>query len=168
MILHAPFPWYGGKSRVASVVWERFGDVAVYAEPFAGSLAVLLGRPDTDGPRIETVNDLDGFICNAWRAILHDPDATAHHADWPANENDLTARHAWLVEQRGMLTRRLEGDPEWFDAKAAGHESLERDGWSVFAWSATGGAAAVANAHRERIWFSPACQSARQTALFSA
>src|SRR5689334_19180994 len=43
--LKAPFPWFGGKSRVASLVWERFGEVRNYVEPFAGSLAVLLGRP---------------------------------------------------------------------------------------------------------------------------
>lgn len=40
-ILKAPFPWFGGKSRVAPQVWERFGDVDNYVEPFAGSLAVL-------------------------------------------------------------------------------------------------------------------------------
>ena len=36
------------------------------------------------------------------------------------NENDLHARHSWLVAQRESLTARLEGDPEWFDAKIAG------------------------------------------------
>lgn len=23
--LNAPFPWFGGKSRVAGIVWEHFG-----------------------------------------------------------------------------------------------------------------------------------------------
>ena len=55
--LSAPFPWFGGKSKVADLVWQRFGDVPNYSEPFAGSLAVPLGRPHK--PRIETVNDLD-------------------------------------------------------------------------------------------------------------
>ncbi len=27
MTLRAPFPWFGGKSRVAHLVWDRFGDV---------------------------------------------------------------------------------------------------------------------------------------------
>jgi hypothetical protein len=44
----------------------------------------------------------------------------AHHADWPVNENDLHARHAWLVGQRDSMQARVEGDPEWFDAKIAG------------------------------------------------
>ena len=34
--LKAPFPWFGGKSRVAHLVWQRFGDVANYVEPFFG------------------------------------------------------------------------------------------------------------------------------------
>lgn len=28
--LRAPFPWFGGKRRVAPEVWERFGDVPDY------------------------------------------------------------------------------------------------------------------------------------------
>lgn len=116
--LPAPFPYFGGKSRAAHLIWERLGDVPNYCEPFAGSLAVLLGRPTA--PRIETVNDLDGFICNAWRAIQADPEQTAFYADWPVNECDLHARHAWLIERRGELTARLEGDPDFFDAKIAG------------------------------------------------
>jgi hypothetical protein len=55
MRLRAPFPWFGGKARVAGLVWERFGDVRNYVEPFFGGGAVLLGRPSA--PRIETVND---------------------------------------------------------------------------------------------------------------
>ena len=53
--LKSPFPWYGGKSKVAKIVWERFGDTANYVEPFAGSLAVLLSRPVPEKQRIETI-----------------------------------------------------------------------------------------------------------------
>lgn len=117
--LQAPFPYFGGKSRAAELIWSRFGNVVNYVEPFAGSLAVLLQRPRPfDG--VETVNDKDGLLCNFWRALSHDPEAVAYHADWPVNECDLHARHLWLVEQREAITRRLEGDPEYFDAKLAG------------------------------------------------
>ncbi len=61
--LAAPFPWFGGKRRVASQVWAALGDVEHYVEPFAGSLAVLLGRPTP--PRVETVNDVDAYLCVA-------------------------------------------------------------------------------------------------------
>src|SRR3990167_2528692 len=83
-VLRAPFPWFGAKSRIASLVWSRFGDVPNMVEPFFGSGAVLLGRPHP--PRLETVNDKDGFVSNFWRATIADPDAVAEHADWPVNE----------------------------------------------------------------------------------
>ena len=115
----APFPWFGGKAAIADEVWHRFGDVGRYVEPFAGSLAVLLNRPRPFSGR-EIVNDADGLLVNAWRAMAHDPEGVAHWADWPLFESDLHARHAWLVGQRERLTERLEGDPDWFDPKAAG------------------------------------------------
>jgi len=129
--LKAPFPWFGGKSWVAGIVWGRFGDVANYVEPFFGSGAVLLGRPHE--PRIETVNDKDGFVSNFWRAIAAAPDEVARHADWPVNENDLHARHVWLVSQTETLVRRLEGDADFYDAKVAGWWC-----WGICCWIGSG------------------------------
>jgi site-specific DNA-adenine methylase len=100
------------------MVWERLGGVVNYVEPFFGSGAMLLARPNPSG--IETVNDADGMIANFWRALQHDPDAVAFHADWPVNENDLHARHAWLVGQKETLQAQLEGDPDFYDARVAG------------------------------------------------
>jgi hypothetical protein len=117
--LNAPFPYFGGKRRAADLIWERFGSVRCYLEPFFGSGAVLLRRPlPFDGP--ETVNDLDGLIANAWRAIRAAPEEVARYADWPVLESCLHARHAWLVGQKDSLQARLEGDPEFFDPKIAG------------------------------------------------
>ena len=127
--LRAPFPWFGGKRRVAPEVWERFGDTPNYVEPFAGSMAVLLGRPKDHARKIETVNDLDGFVANFWRAVAHDPEATAGWADWPVIEADLNARHAYLVSQRESLLRRLEGDPDFYDARIAGWWVAGVCGW---------------------------------------
>lgn len=116
--LQAPFPYFGGKSGACGVVWQAFGAVQNYVEPFAGSAAMLLGAPE--GKRIETINDADGFVANFWRAIHADPDAVAHYADWPCNEVDLFARHSWLVRHSEDLTKKLHADPEFFDAKIAG------------------------------------------------
>ena len=130
--LVAPFPWFGGKSRAASLIWPRFGAVRNYVEPFAGSLAVLLSRPlPFEGT--ETVNDLDGFVANFWRALQADPDGVAAAADWPVNENDLHARHAWLIGQRASLTARLEGDPSFFDVRIAGWWV-----WGLCCWIGSG------------------------------
>jgi site-specific DNA-adenine methylase len=117
--LKAPFPWFGGKSTIAAEVWRRFGNVRNYVEPFLGSGAVLLARP-LPFQGTETVNDIDGMICNFWRAIQDAPEAVAEYSDWPVNECDLHARHAWLVGQKESLQARLEGDPDFYDAKIAG------------------------------------------------
>ena len=82
--MKAPFPWMGGKSRVSDLVWDRFGNVPNYCEPFFGSGAVLLNRPHDPG--VETVNDLDCMVANFWRALQHDPEGVAAAADWPVNE----------------------------------------------------------------------------------
>lgn len=95
--LKAPFPYFGGKSVVAPLVWARLGDVANFVEPFFGSGACLLGRPHL--PRTETVNDADGYLANFWRAVQTAPEAVARYADWPVNECDLHARHLWLVNE---------------------------------------------------------------------
>jgi len=117
-MLKAPFPWFGGKSRVADLVWDRFGDVPNYVEPFAGSLAVLLGRPTP--ARTETVNDLDCYLANFWRAIKDNPSTTAAWADWPVNEADLEARHQWLVDQGDSIKAQIKKDPEYCDFRIAG------------------------------------------------
>ena len=78
----APFPWFGGKSKAAELVWSLLGDVPHYCEPFFGSGAVLLNRPHPcNRPYFsETVNDLDGFVVNFWRAVTWAPDAVAEAA----------------------------------------------------------------------------------------
>ena len=133
--LKAPFVWFGGKRKVAPQVWSALGDVDNYVEPFAGSLAVLLGRPASARDKLtETVNDADGFVANFWRALSMDPEAVAHFADYPVNEVDLFARHLWLVNTgRSILLNNLEADPEFYDAKIAGWWV-----WGVNSWIGSG------------------------------
>ena len=120
-VLAAPFPYFGGKRRAASLVWNALGDPSGYVEPFAGSAAVLLGRPAFKGRRVETLNDADGWLVNLWRSIQLSPDDVARHAWGPVAEIDYHARLAWLQERRTPdLVAWLEGDPEAHDAKAAG------------------------------------------------
>ena len=135
--MKSPFVWFGGKRRVAPEVWAGLGEVANYVEPFAGSLAVLLERPPAPAGaarRAETVNDMDGFICNFWRAVVADPEAVAHYANWPVNETDLFARHLRLVNTgRSILLNGMEADPEFYDAKIAGWWV-----WGINAWIGSG------------------------------
>ena len=133
-MLASPYPWFGGKRRVAHRVWAAFGTVDNYVEPFFGSGAVLLARPDFDptANQTETVNDADGFVSNFWRALKADPEAVSWWADYPVSETDLHARHGWLVNRRERLSWSLE-DPDFFDAKIAGWWV-----WGIAAWIGSG------------------------------
>ena len=129
--LRAPFPWFGGKSAIADEVWKRFGRTDNYVEPFFGSGAVLLARPEVG--RTETINDKDHYVANFWRAVQHDPDSVAHHADWPVNEADLHSRHWWLLTEGADRIRAIDGDPGAFDAQVAGWWV-----WGACAWIGSG------------------------------
>jgi DNA adenine methylase len=132
--LKSPYPWFGGKSRAAGDVWQAFGVIKNYVEPFFGSGAVLLSRPDFDPEKtqVETISDVDGFVANFWRATQADPESVAYYADNPVNEIDLHARHGWLINRRERLLWSLE-DPDFYDAKIAGWWV-----WGVSCWIAGG------------------------------
>ena len=119
-MLKTPFPWFGGKSKAADLIWSRFGtDLGAYIEPFFGSGAVWLNRPATFSGWA-TVNDLDGNIANLWRSMQRDPDGVAEAACWPVNECDLHARHLWLVNNAAKLSGRLMADPDYCEPRTAG------------------------------------------------
>ncbi len=60
--IKTPFPWFGGKSRAAELIWSRLGvDCGNYVEPFFGSGAVWLNRP-SEFSGWALVNDLDGNV----------------------------------------------------------------------------------------------------------
>lgn len=144
--LKAPFPWPGGKSKVADMVWERLGNVDNFIEPFMGSAAVLLRRPASHflgGYRVETCNDADHFIVNFWRAVANDPDAVAKWADWPVLEADLHARHKLLMrsEYAADWRAKMAADPDHFDAKVAGWWC-----WGLCCWIGSGWCAGPASA----------------------
>lgn len=127
MTLRAPFPWFGGKSRSAKLIWQRLGTVDHYVEPFAGSLAVLLQAPEP--AKLETVNDVDGWLVNFWRSVKHDPFAVLEHARDPVTELDLHARNEALIRLRKQMTEWLRADPEWHLPKAAGWWA-----WGISQW----------------------------------
>jgi hypothetical protein len=141
--LKAPFIWFGGKRKVACDVWKALGDVDNYVEPFAGSLAVLLGRPIPPGSRqrlTETVNDADHYLSNFWRALAADPDEVARWSDWPVNEDDLFARHIWLVtEGRERLAKGIAADPFFFDPMIAGWWVWGINSWIGGGWCSGSG-----------------------------
>lgn len=113
-----PFPYFGGKRKVAREIWKRFGIVDNYVEPFFGSGAVLLGCPYK--PKAETINDIDNYVVNVWRSIQANPEATAFYADYPVSEVDLHARHYWLITEGKKIINKINVDVNFYDAKTAG------------------------------------------------
>jgi hypothetical protein len=131
MTLIAPFTYFGGKRSVASEIWDRLGHPKQYIEPFCGSAAVLLAAPRPAS--LEVAGDASGFIANFWRAVKHQPEEVAHHADYPVSHVDLGARHAWLLERHAVIAEALH-DAEWpGDAQAAGWWL-----WGQCAWIGSG------------------------------
>ena len=129
--LAAPFPYFGGKRQIAAVVWDHLGDVERYIEPFCGSAAVLLARPERRGRARarEVVNDASRFIANFWRALQAAPDEVAVYCDAPENETDMVARHRWLITEGARLVEGCDEDPGFYDARCAGYWA-----WRACCW----------------------------------
>lgn len=120
--LIAPFPYFGGKSLVADIVWAALGDVRIYCEPFFGSGAVLFRRPNYIPEwHIETVCDIDCLIANAWRAMQQDPDRVAKYCDWPINHADLIARRKAIKRREPDFAERIKEDEKFCDFEMAGY-----------------------------------------------
>lgn len=145
-LMRAPYPYFGGKSAVADVLWQAFGrDVPNFIDPFFGSMAVLLSRPGGPG-KIETVNDKACQLANFWRAVKAAPEAVAEWCDRPVNECDMHAVHGWLVKRLAEIEPQLRADPDYFDAKVAGWWV-----WGMCAWVGDGWCKQVGNTKRPHI-----------------
>lgn len=138
-MVKSPFPWFGGKSKAAELIWSRFGaDCGNYIEPFFGSGAAWLNRPK-DYVGWATVNDLDGNVANLWRSMRYAPEMVAEAACWPVNECDLHARHLWLVTNAKRLAGRLMADPYYHEPEAAGWWAWGACSWIGGGWCAGDG-----------------------------
>lgn len=131
--LRCPYPFFGGKSKAATLVWQALGNIDNYIEPFCGSAAVLLMRPHP--PKVETLNDADCFVSNFWRATKYDPEGVVEWCDYPVHEDTLHAVHRWLVlgDHAEEFHKRMREDPDYFDVKVAG-----RWCWGLCCWIGSG------------------------------
>lgn len=130
--LRAPFPWFGGKRDAIDVVWRALGRPKQYIEPFCGSAAILLGARAPAS--LEVIGDVNGFVANFWRCVVHQPDAVAQAADYPVSHVDLGARHGWLLSQVPRLAASLQ-DPHWpGDAQVAGWWLWGQCSWIGSGW----------------------------------
>lgn len=120
-----PAPYFGNKYLAGALIWAALGDVPNYVEPFSGLAGNLFARPcyGVDfRDRVETINDADGLVANALRALRLDVDAVIPHCDRPVVEVDLHAVHLHLVRaaRLGDLAERLSVDMNYCDPQLAG------------------------------------------------
>lgn len=66
MKITALAPWFGAKRTIANRIVAEIGNHRAYWEPFCGSMAVLLAKPQVS---FETVNDLHGDLVNLARVV---------------------------------------------------------------------------------------------------
>lgn len=122
--LFAPFTYFGGKRKIVDDVWARFGKVPNYIEPFAGGLAVLLGRPVDDLAELdryyERACDANYFLLNFWRAAKY---ASVHkfyeYYDFPGSEPEVLARRRTLIRRMARLQDTLKSNMKAYDVEMA-------------------------------------------------
>lgn len=127
-----PFPYYGGKTRVAGEIASLLPKHTHYIEPFAGALSVLFAKEKS---LIETVNDINGDIVNFFR-VLRDrqeelervcaltPHSRQEHAearDLDVSDDLERARRTFVLLSQGR------------------NASLRKTGWAHFQNPAGGG-----------------------------
>lgn len=157
--MKAPFPWFGGKRRVADVVWAALGDVDNYVEPFAGSLACLRVCCG-DWSRVVTNGALN---YGATVGVFLDP---PYLGDVRTSDLYATDDHTIAHEVRQWCLDN--GDNPRYRIVLAGysaeHDHLIPATWRRHSWSGTGGYAGTdtvgsVNRHGETLWMSPGCLS---------
>jgi DNA adenine methylase len=114
-----PFPYFGGKRTVAPIVWRLFGAPAK--------------------PPLATVNDANGFVVNAWRAMKADPEAVSEWAFAPVMEANLHAMHVYCLQREASLLERLCADVDYYDARLAGYWMKGLSEWIGGGWCANNG-----------------------------
>jgi len=134
--LQAPFPYFGGKAMISNDIWQLLGNPQHFLEPFAGSLAVLLARPNGMNLPLsfaETVNDKDCIISNVWRALKYDPEQTCKYADDIVSHVDLMAKKKYINDNQPELLAKMSNDAEYYDCKIAGYYI-----WAASCWIGAG------------------------------
>lgn len=95
MKISAIAPWFGSKRTLAPTIVKELGKHSAYWEPFCGSMAVLMSKPEC---RQETVVDLHGDLINLARVVRrNDTGAELYRKLRRTLMHEETMRDAWAV-----------------------------------------------------------------------
>ena len=109
----SPFPWFGGKQRLARRIVELLPPHLVYVEPFGGAAAVLLAKPRA---RLDVYNDRDEALVNFFRVLREQPDEferLLRLTPFSRAEFDLCVR-SWRNGWRDVAHDPLEWARRWY------------------------------------------------------
>lgn len=120
-----PFPYYGGKTRVAQQIVDLLPPHGHYVEPFAGSLAVLLAKPVS---QLETVNDINSDLVTFFRVLRDQPDELIRICALTPHSRE---EHA-LSRLREDLTELERARRTFVNLSQGRSASLRKTGWAHF------------------------------------
>lgn len=120
-----PFPYYGGKTKLAESIARLLPAHDHYVEPFAGSLAVLLAKRRT---HMETVNDIDQDLMTFWRVLRDRPeDLTRVSELTPHSRSEHQAAYDLDVDDELERARRV-----WVLLSQGRGATLRKTGWRFY------------------------------------
>lgn len=97
-MLKSPFPWFGGKARLAKRIVALFPEHKQYIEPFCGAANVFFAKAPCPH---ETLNDLDHGIHNFLTVLRDNPEPLIALAEktWHGRELWRECRELWSQEE---------------------------------------------------------------------
>src|SRR5713101_2561055 len=85
-----PFPYIGGKRRIARQLVSLIPEHTTYVEPFAGGAQVFFHKPRS---KVEVLNDLDDEIVNCLRIFQRHPQELSRLLRWQPASRRLFEWH---------------------------------------------------------------------------
>lgn len=91
---HSPFPWFGGKDRLARKIVDLIPAHRCYVEPFGGGASVLFAKRPSP---LEVYNDLNGGCVLFFRVLRDRAPELQERLTWTpySREEYLTCRETW-------------------------------------------------------------------------
>ena len=146
--LKSPIQYFGAKQQIADKIVALMPAHQGYIEPYAGSLSVLLAKPQS---KIEVANDLDHRLMTFWRVLRDRPDELLHAAELTPHSRAELDRAAALDEDVDELEAARQ---VWVLLTQGRSRTMKRTVWRFYAdpqgTSASFGATYM-NAYRSRI-----------------
>lgn len=121
----APFPWYGGKARLAPHIVPLLPEHTVYCEPFGGAASVLFAKRRC---ALEVYNDVHRGLVTFFRVLHDQPDDLARVltlTPYSRSEYD----EAWATWGNADLTD-LERARRWYVAAWQSFGATPGRGWA--------------------------------------